>query len=60
MPNMTTEINHNLLTHKIEKIKHMEYSENILKLIAGVIEDLINNTIEKGANFSQRYFCVNN
>ena len=56
IPSMKTEMNHNLLTQKIENIKHMEYSEKTVKLIARVIEDFRNNTMEKGAIFSQRYF----
>ena len=38
MPNMITEMNHNLLTQTIENSKRMEYSEQIVKLIARVTE----------------------
>ena len=34
----------------------MRYSKQTVKLIDRVIEDLINNTIEKGARFAQLYF----
>ena len=34
----------------------MEYSDKILKLISRFIEDLINNTMKKGAIFAERYF----
>ena len=34
----------------------MEYSDKILKLISRFIEDLINNTMKKGASFSKWYF----
>ena len=34
----------------------MEYSEQIVKLIARAIEDLIKNTIEKCARFAQWHF----
>ena len=34
----------------------MEYSEQTVKFIARVIEDLRNNTMEKGASFEQSYF----
>ena len=56
IPNMKTEMNHNLLAQTIEKVKRMEYYEQTVKLIATIIEDLINNTMENAANFSQRYF----
>ena len=36
----------------------MEYSDKIVKLISRVIEDLINNTMEKGANFSNGIFYL--
>ena len=44
---MKTEMNHNLLTRKIQNIKCMKYSDQSLKFIARVIEDLRNNTMEK-------------
>ena len=56
MPNMKTEMNHNLLTKTIGKSKHMEYSEKTVKIIARFIEDSINNTMEKGTSFTKRYF----
>ena len=37
----------------------MEYSEQTMKLIARIIEDLRNNIMEKGASFVQRYFMHN-
>ena len=40
----------------IEKIKIMEYSEQKMKLITILIEELRRNTMEKGASFTQRYF----
>ena len=56
MPSMKTEINHNLLTQKIESSKSIEYSNQIVKFICRVIEYLRNNKQEKGARFAQRYF----
>ena len=56
MPNMKTDMNNYLLSQKIEKIKRMEYSDQTVKLIAIVIEDLRKNTTERSARFSQRYF----
>ena len=56
MPSMKTDMNHNLLMQKIDDSKWMEYYEQIVKLIARAIEDLIKNTIEKCARFSQWYF----
>ena len=56
MPNMKTDIHHNLLTQKIENSKHMEYYEQTTKLVARAIEDSRKNNTEKGARFSQRYF----
>ena len=56
MTSMKTEMNHNLLTHKLEKRKRMKYSEQTVKLISRIIEDLINNTMGKGSSFAQRYF----
>ena len=56
MPNMKTNINHNLLTQKIEKRNNMQYYEQTVRLIAILIEYLRNNTTEKGASFPQRYF----
>ena len=56
MPNMKTDMNHNLLTQTIEKRKCMEYSEQTVKLVARVIEDLRNNAIVKVSIFAQRYF----
>ena len=46
MPNMKTDMNHNLLTQKIEKRTRMEYSDKKIKLIAKDIEYLRNNIIE--------------
>ena len=43
---MKTDMNHDLLTPKIEKRKHMEYSDQTVKLIAVVIEYFIINTME--------------
>ena len=37
MPNMKTDMNHNLLTQLIEKSKRMEYYEQAVKLIVRVI-----------------------
>ena len=34
----------------------MEYSEQTVKFISRVIEDLVENTMEKGASFAQMYF----
>ena len=34
----------------------MEYSDQIVKFIYRVIGGLMNNTMEKGASFLQRYF----
>ena len=34
----------------------MDYSDQTVKVIAVVIEDLRENTLEKGAKFAQRYF----
>ena len=34
----------------------MEYSKKTVKSTARVTEDLRNNTTEKGASFTQRYF----
>ena len=56
MPDMKTDINHNLLTHTILNINHVEYSEQTVKFISRVIEYLINNTIEKVSRFARRYF----
>ena len=44
-------INNNLLTQTTLKSKRMEYSEQIFKFIAKIIEDLRNNTMKKGASF---------
>ena len=56
MPNMKTEINHNLLTQTIKNINHTDYSEKTVQLITRFIEDLRNNTTEKGTRFEQIYF----
>ena len=53
---MNTEMNHNLLKQKNEKIKHMEYSEKTVKFIARVIEDLKNNTTEKRRKLCTKVF----
>ena len=55
MPNMKTEMNHNLLTQKIKKSRIMEYSEHTVKFIPIVIEDLRKNTMQKEERFAQRY-----
>ena len=47
---MKTEIN------RKEKSKHMENSEQTVKLVTRVIEDLINNKMGKGASFAHRNF----
>ena len=56
MPNIKTEINHNVLTQIIENSMCMEYSEQKVKLIDRFIEKLRNNTMEKCIISSQRYF----
>ena len=56
MPNIETEINHHLLTQTIENSNHMEYFEQTVKLVARVLEDLRNITMEKVASFAQGYF----
>ena len=56
MPNMKTDINHNVLTQTSENSNQMEYYEQTVKLIARVIEDLRNNTTQKGAIFAQKDF----
>ena len=56
MPKMKTKMNHNLLVHTVEKSNCMEYSEQNIKFIARVVEDLRNNTTEKGSSFTQSYF----
>ena len=56
MPNMKTDMSHNLLTQTIEKSKNMEYSVKKVKLVAIFIEYLRNDSMYKGASFAQRYF----
>ena len=56
MANTKTDKDHNLLTKRIEKSKHMEYYDQKVDFIDRVVEDFRNNTLVKGARFSQRYF----
>ena len=58
MPNMKTDMNHNLLTQTIEKRKCMEYSEQTVKLIAIVIEHLRNNKMEKIIKLCRNLFSA--
>ena len=59
MPNVKTEINHNLSTQTTEKSQRMEYSEKTVKFIARVIEDLRNNTTEKRRKICTKVFTAN-
>ena len=50
MPNVKNEMNHNFLTDTIKKSKHKEYSEQIVKFISRVMEDLNKNSVQWKTN----------
>ena len=56
MPNMKTKTNHSLLAQTTENRKRMKYSEQTVKFIVRVIEDLGKNTTEEGASFEHSFF----
>ena len=51
MPNMKTDINHNVLTQTSENSNQMEYYEQTEEMIVIVIEYLTNNKMEICARF---------
>ena len=58
MPNMKTDMNHNLSTHIIGNIKRMEDCEHTVRLISVIIECLRNNAMEKAQGFQKVIFCI--